>query len=664
MHARPFCCVLAVGLFAASPAYALDDDSPPELCRDAVRIYEIQDATHVSPLEGEVVITCGVVTAVGFNSYYIQDPDGDGDDATSDGMFVFDSRTPPAVGELLRLEDRVEERIPGGASTGNLSTTQFSFPTILDRTPGHVPLPVLIGRDGRMPPNQTVITESETAPPINLQDAADADVTPFNPETDGIDFYESLEGMLVKVQTPVAVSAIRQFGTFSAEVFVLASDGEGAFPRRARTDRGGIFLQPDPDNRGDQNPERIQIQFDGTLFGSTSYPNIQVNDGLDDVKGVVGYSFGNYEVNAIGPVHVFDGHLEPERSRLRNPSRLRVASYNVLNLSAVDADDDQRNLVALHIAEDLGAPDIVALQEIQDDNGDVGNCPGDDSSACAGVLNATQTLAELVRAIEAAGGPTYAFFDVAPLVETTDDNRTDPDTFGGVSLGNIRNAFLYDPRRVRLVGFEGLTRDVLAARGVSVPRAFDTSRDPLEAVFRFRGQDITVINNHFSSRFGSTPIFGGPQPFVQAAEDAREAQSLAMNEVTRAHLRADPDARVVVLGDLNTFEFTNDLAEILPGTGKDRVLTNLTDRARRGDAYSFIFEGNSQALDHVFVSDALKPGARLDFVHVNVDFPRRFGDVVGSDHEPLLASLRVERRRERSVIDFFKALLRRLFGLG
>jgi predicted extracellular nuclease len=314
----------------------------------------------------------------------------------------------------------------------------------------------------------------------------------------------------------------------------------------------------------------------------------------------------------------------------------------VLNLSAVANDDEQRAKIANQIVFNLREPDIIGLQEIQDNNGDISDCP-EAPSDCAGVLDATETLERLVEAIVDAGGPAYEFFTEDPLVETTDDNRDDdPDTFGGISLGNIRNAFLYNPDRVELIEYTGLTRDVLAARGVSVPTAFDFSRDPLEGVFRFKGKTVKVINNHFSSRFGSTPIFGGPQPFVQAAEDAREDQSLAMYEVARAILEEDDDANVIVLGDLNTFEFTNDLAEILPGAGGERVLENLISVERSDNKYSFNFEGNSQVLDHIFVSESLAPNARLEIIHVNTDFPRLFTDVTASDHEPLLARLKVK----------------------
>lgn len=622
-----------------------------ELCEGATRIYEIQGATHVSPFVGQNVETCGVVTAVGFQSYYIQDLDGDGDETTSDGMFVFDDRALPEVGEALRLSDVVDERIPGGPATGNLSTTQLAFPEIVDRIGAAdreepvLPEPVVIGRSGRIPPNEQVIGEDEI--PVNLQEPDDAAANRFNPDVDGIDFYESLEGMLVTVAQPVAVSAIRQFGRFSAEVFVLANEGADIAPGDARTARGGINLQAEPDNRGDQNPERVQIQFDGTLFGSTDYPFIQVGDTLEDVTGVVGYSFGNFEVNAIGPVEVTSGGIRKERVPTKMHGSLSVVAYNVLNLSATNNDDAQRVEIAEQIVQNLDKPDIIALQEIQDNNGQDGDCDDEEESptpeecSVSGVLDASETLQKLVDAILEAGGPEYEYFDVAPLVETTDDNRDDPDTFGGAAFSNIRNAFLYNPRRVDLVEFTGLTRDVLEVRGVSAYRAFDTSRDPLEAVFRWRGQDIVLLNNHFSSRFGSSPVFGGPQPFVQAAEEAREAQSLAMNEVTQWLLDQGQE-HVVVLGDLNTFEFTNDLAEILPGTGGERILRNLIERESSDNLYTFIFEGNSQVLDHIFVTDSLWPGAKYNFVQVNVDFPRRFGDVTASDHEPVLARLKVQ----------------------
>ena len=595
------------------------DPGAPEI----VRIFEIQGIGHISPYVDQQIATEGIVTAVAFNGFYLQDTEGDDDTRTSDGIFVFgDADVSP--GHLLTVAGTVSEFIPGGAGTGNLSITQIGGELEIEMrgtTSGEPTIsPVVIGRSGRIPPNVTVISEGEIEPPINLQNPEDAVANPFDPDVDGVDFYESLEGMLVTIEDAVAVSATRTFSPFSSEFVVLANNAEDVEPGNARNRRGGIDLQPDPDNRGDQNPERVQVQLDGTLFPA-SVPAVTVGDRLGDITGVVGYSFGNFEVNAIKEFVVLPGSLAEERTRLR-PTRLDVTigCYNVLNLSPDESDDNQRATLARHIAHNLRSPDVVALQEIQDNSGEL-----DD-----GVTDGTATLKALVDAIVAAGGPEYAFFDVAP-----EDGAS-----GGIPGGNIRNAYLYNPEWIELVGFESLTPDALSSVGVTNPDAFLGTRDPLLATFRYGKKEFTVINNHLTSRFGSTPIFGGPQPFVQAGESEREAQVTALNEVVDALLEEAPRARIVVLGDLNTFEFTNDIKDLLQGTGDERVLYNLIDRLRDDEVYTFNFEGNSQVLDHVLVTRRARRRARLDIVHVNVDFPR-VDDSVGSDHEPLVLRLRL-----------------------
>jgi predicted extracellular nuclease len=261
---------------------------------------------------------------------------------------------------------------------------------------------------------------------------------------------------------------------------------------------------------------------------------------------------------------------------------------------------------------------VIALQEIQDNDG----------TTDEGIVDADETLQALVDAIAAAGGPDYDWFNVDPVDGTS----------GGVPGGNIRNAFLYNPDRVDLVDFVSLTVGELTDLGVTDPNAFLETRNPLVGTFAFNGLEFTIINNHLTSRFGSTPIFGAIQPFFQEGETAREAQTSTLNEVVDL-LLGDGMDRVAVVGDLNTFQWTDDLAEILPGTGPERVLTNLINQLNDDNVYSFNFEGNSQELDHFFVTDALLP-AKIDIVHVNVDFPR-VDDTVGSDHEPLLVRLKI-----------------------
>ena len=579
-----------------------------------------------------------MITAVGFRALYVQDPNGDGDDATSDAIFIFDfgfgSRS---VGECVELDGSVSEFIGGGAATGNLSTTQMFAPNIdvidCEATfgPGYsFPSPVVIGLGGRVPPNVIVISEDETDPPINLQDAVDDAANNFNPDVDGIDFYESLEAMLVTVEDAQAVSATRRFGSFSAEFFTVPNRGDRAIiePNSVMTQRGGILLQPHPDGTGDLNPERVQIQLSGTpLYPGDMNLQVKVGDLVGDVTGVVGYSFGNFEIHALDEITVVDGGLTAESTSLNiTNNRLSVASYNVLNLSVAGTGDmAQADALGAQIVNNLESPDVIALQEIQDDSAET-----DD-----GTTTAEATLQMLVDAIAGAGGPTYVAFDVAP------DNNTQ----GGAPGGNIRNAFLYNPDRVDLVDSFALSAAVLIAAGAD-PTAFDGSRIPLVGVFEFNGSEFTVISVHNSSRFGSTPIFGGPQPFVQAGEAEREAQSNALNQYVDSLLAGDSDAQIMVAGDFNTFEWTDELLEDMPGP--EPALNNLVPfkdkNPNRGNQigqegfYSFIFDGNSQMLDHFFVTSSLLPSAKFDVVHLNVDFPRTFINTTASDHEPLLAT--------------------------
>jgi predicted extracellular nuclease len=289
----------------------------------------------------------------------------------------------------------------------------------------------------------------------------------------------------------------------------------------------------------------------------------------------------------------------------------------VLNLSATASDSAQRRLLAHQIVEALGSPDIVALQEIQDDSGEEDN----------GITTARGTLTALSAAIASAGGPRYAFFDVAPA-----DGRP-----GGAPGGNIRNAFLYNPGRVSLRSHRSLEPSVLAGAGARDSLAFRESRDPLEGVFEFGGRRLSLINNHLSSRFGSTPVFGATQPFIQAGETARAAQVRALHDYVAHLLARDPKARTVVLGDMNTFETSDELSELLPGS--PAVLYPLTPLVPANQRYSYNYEGNSQALDHIFVSQALVGSAELDVVHLNADFPALPGRTA-SDHDPLVARFR------------------------
>jgi predicted extracellular nuclease len=208
--------------------------------------------------------------------------------------------------------------------------------------------------------------------------------------------------------------------------------------------------------------------------------------------------------------------------------------------------------------------------------------------------------------------------------------------------------FLFNPARVTFVdrGTPSSTEGAevrVDATGTHVTRspgrldpgnpAFLASRKPLVGEFVFaRRNRLFVIGNHFTSKTGSTPLYGAVQPPIDAGSDQRQAQAQVVNGFVRALLAADPHAKVVVLGDLNDFYFSAPL-EVLRG-GADPVLTNLHDMLPEPERYTFVFEGNAQTLDHILVSDSLAGRAEFDVVHANAEFAEQ-----PTDHDPPVARL-------------------------
>ncbi len=555
-------------------------------------VWEIQGAGHVSPHLGARVRTSGIVTAVAPNGFYLQDAAGDGDDLTSDGIFVYTRKKPGvAAGDAVSVAGKVGEYVPGGARTNNLSVTQVGgSPSVSVASSGNpLPPPVVVGASGRRPP--AVIID-------------DDGFSHFDPVFDGIDFYESLESMRVTIAAARAVAPTTRFG----EIYVLADRGAGA---SGRNRRGGLTLSP-----GDFNPERLQID-DSLMPGSM--PEVDTGDRLGDVTGVVGYRFGNFEVLPSTAPTPVPGSLEPEGTTLAgDSSHLLIASFNLLNLDPNDGDGDadiadgRFAALAAQIVGSLNSPDILALQEVQDNSG----------SEDDGKTAADRTLRTLIDAIAGAGGPAYSAIDNPPA-----DGKD-----GGQPGGNIRVCFLYNAGRVELIG------QPLRLEDGDGEDAFERARTPLQATFRFAGERIVLINNHLTSRGGSSPLFGALQPPSIGGLDKRVAQAEFLKAHVDGLLAADPEARIVLLGDFNEFRFGAPMA-ILEGTygGGPQLLFNLADGLPAAERYSYIYEGNSQELDHMLASRALLDlGRRFGVVHLNCEFSG-----APSDHDPLVARLRL-----------------------
>jgi predicted extracellular nuclease len=576
------------------------------------RISDIQGPAHRSPLEGKTVNNvAGIVTAIRNNGFYIQDPTPDSNPATSEGVFVFTNTRPVvALGDSVSVNGIVSEFRPGGATSTNLTTTQIggagnataTFRVVSSNNP--LPDSTTIGAGGRIPPNQVI---SSGAVNGNVENPGSR----FEPSTNGIDFYESLEGMRVQVNDAVAVSPTTDFG----EIAVLADNGANAGPRTAR---GGIYIQPN-----DFNPERIII--DDALVSNP--PDVNVGDRFSaPVNGVLDYSFGNFKLlNTQALPSVVSGGLTRETTDLKGGNdQLTVATFNVENLSPASGAEKFATL-ANRIVNNLKAPDILSVEEIQDNSGPTDN----------GIVDANLTYQRLIDAIVAAGGPRYEYRQINPV------NNQD----GGQSGGNIRVGFLFNPSRTTFVDRPGggsLT-DTTVVKGAFGPElsaspgridptdpAFNSSRKPLVGEFLFNGgNQVFVIGNHFNSKGGDQPLFGPSQPPTLTTEAQRLQQAQIVREFVDRILALDSNANVVVAGDLNDFQFSPPLQTLT----RDGALVNLFDKLPANEQYTYIFDGNSQVLDHILASrNLVSSDAKFDVVHINSEF----ADQV-SDHDPVVS---------------------------
>jgi uncharacterized protein len=570
-----------------------------------VAIHDIQGAGHISSRNGASVSGVrGIVTAVSANGFWMQDPNPDADPATSEGIFVFtNSRPSVVVGDLANVSGRVQEFRPGGAATGNLTTTELSGnPTVSVLSSGNpLPAPTIIGNGGRVPPNQIIEDDASSG---NVETSGT-----FDPDQDGLDFWESLEGMRVQVNDAMAVGPTNSFG----ETPIVGDNGANAGPR---TIRGGVLLGPD-----DGNPERVVA--DDLLV---TMPNLNVGDGYTGpIVGVMDYNFGNPFIEVTNAVGRIDRGLQREQTVAAGPAELSVATFNFENLAPTNAQSKFDGLAHL-IVDNLKSPDLIAGEEVQDNNG----------NADDGTVDASVTLSKLVAAIQAAGGPAYQWREIDPV----------NDQDGGEPGGNIRQVFLYrTDRGLAFVDRPGGTSTAgtgVTGTGASTQLTFspgriapgdtawNSSRKPLAGEFTFHGTHLFAIVNHFNSKGGDDPLRGRFQPPTRSSEVQRHQQAHLVADFVSQLSAADPNANVIVLGDLNDFEFSETV-----GTLEAAGLHDLIETLPLNQRYSYEFEGNAQVLDHILLSGSLfgLPFV-FDPVHVNAEFWDQ-----QSDHDPSVVRL-------------------------
>ncbi|MER5600767.1 hypothetical protein [Streptomyces sp. NPDC002265] len=153
--------------------------------------------------------------------------------------------------------------------------------------------------------------------------------------------------------------------------------------------------------------------------------------------------------------------------------------------------------------------------------------------------------------------------------------------------------------------------------------AWSAGRKPLAAEFTFNGEKYFVIANHFVSKGGDYSLHSQYQAPARPSETRRNSQGPVVNSFVDSVLAAQSDANVVVLGDLNDYRFSTAVSNLEGG-----VLTDLVDTLPAAQQYTYVYDGNSQVLDHTLVSSSIT-AHDYDIVHIDSEFPDQT-----SDHDP------------------------------
>lgn len=544
-------------------------------------IPQIQGIGLFSQFAGQVVTTRGVVTGSTRRGFFIQDPHGVPGNGPSHGLFVYERRQRPRVGQLVEVTGEV---VNFQLSADERPTTQI----VEERT-------------------RVIAERGPEIEPFWLT----ADRVVVDPQQLAV-LLNSLEGMLVGL--PAGSTFIAPSNAFGDYV-VLPPDSD-----LARTKHGGVLIDPELPDRW--LPGFRILDYDDAKT---------VNVGAELEKAVVGplnFRAASFQIAVDTPLRVTRAEIEHVESTLgHRDGCVRVLTLNGFNLDAKkedpakvndprrDVDDDiadgRFEAIGRAIVRDAHSPCIVALQEMQDDDG----------AEISDVVTADKTYERLAVAIVRAGGPKYDWADIPPA----------PGADGGQPGGNIRNAFLFDPKRVELV--DGSLR-LLGADA----EAYVGSRKPLVGRFRVRGSaaELEVVNVHLASKRHQRGLFAPKGPGHDPRLPTRVAQAQLIADHL-AGLRAQ-EIDYYVTGDFNDFEFSEPLQALV---GEHNL--NLVDRVPGPLRFDYNHRGMSQALMHGIVAkrQVASRSAEYEILHENALIGCRPGrdSTKASDHAYGIARL-------------------------
>ena len=529
-------------------------------------VYTIQGSGAASSFDGSIVTTEGIVTgdfqgANQLDGFFIQDATGDGNPATSDGVFVFNTTFNVNVGDYVRLTAEVDE-FNGLTELKNLTS-----------------LTVLSSGNPLMAPVS-----------ISLPVAS-------------IDAFESFEGMRVQfpqVLTATETFTLGRFGEvllsangrlFTPTSFVDPNDNPASGTNSTGTSNvAAVTAQQDVNNRS-----KILLDDDANVEDPAIVPylnpadtTLRVGTTVSNLTGIMDFGFSEYRIRPTqAPVFNYAPRPAVPATGIAN---LKIASFNVLNYFNGDgagggfptargantlAEFNRQRTKIINAIKQLNA-DVVGLIEIENDGS-----------------GAQSAVADLVNGLNAAAGAgTYAF-----IADPTGGN-------GNTGTDAIKQAIIYKPAVVSPIG--------LAKGDMNVVH----NRPPIAQTFSLlsNGEKFTFIVNHFKSKgcsgaSGANTDQGDGQSCFNASRKQQAAALLSFIATLQAVVG---DSDIISVGDYNAYE-EEDPIDILRAGG----LVNAT-----AGTYSYVFDGQTGSLDYAFVTPSLQAKiAGAGKWHINSDEP-------------------------------------------
>ncbi len=524
-------------------------------------IREIQGDSLYSPFAGQQVTTTGVVTGVVRRGFFIQTPNKQWDGSGSDAIYVYSPEYTAMVGAEIEV---VGECVDFLKDDDAKPITQIHFESMkVVRTRAPIIEPIEL-----------------TADKLRVDNAALAL------------YLNSLESMLVSIAAgSTFIAPSNPFGDYVLSLPEQVNE-EGVLA----TDNGGVIVES-------SNPLRWFPGFRVTRYDYAQRLNVGAKL-LSEVQGPLNYRVASYQIAVSHAFEADSNYIELTKSTLEpSDGALTVMTLNCFNLDPhiesadkvmnprQDVDDDwgegRFHTLAQAVVLQANTPDIIALQEIQDNDG----------AELTDVTDASETYALLIKAIEQLSDVRYQWVDVAPEMGMD----------GGQPGGNIRNGYLYNPQRVSVdqASVNVLGRDA---------ECFEDSRKPLVTVFRerFSNKPLAIINVHLASKRHQSSIFSPNSPGVDGKLEVRNEQAKIINHGMRALQEQGID--YYVTGDFNDGEHSKPLASLLGDSA-----TNLVFSLAENQRYDYNHRGKLQVLMHGVVPTSMADEGRAEYeiIHGN-----------------------------------------------